>query len=69
MHQKTLARTTTLLVFLLALPRNDLPKERILERAQTAKAQARQLFAQARADLEKAKREIEALILGKDSAA
>jgi restriction endonuclease S subunit len=43
-------------------------QERIAEKAEATKAQARKLFADARADLEKAKRDIEALILGKDAA-
>lgn len=43
-------------------------QERIAEKAEATKAQARKLFADARADLEKAKRDIEALILGKEAA-
>jgi restriction endonuclease S subunit len=43
-------------------------QERIAEKAEATKAQARKLFADSRADLEKAKRDIEALILGKEAA-
>ncbi len=41
-------------------------QERIAEKAEATKCQARKLFADARTDLEKAKRDIEALILGKE---
>lgn len=43
-------------------------QERIAEKAEATKTKARKLFADARADLEKAKRDIEALILGKEAA-
>jgi hypothetical protein len=43
-------------------------QERIAEKAEATKTEARKLFADARADLEKAKRDIEALILGKEVA-
>lgn len=44
-------------------------QERIAEKAEATKTQARKLFADARADFEKAKRDIEAMILGKESSA
>lgn len=43
-------------------------QERIAEKAEATKTKARKLFADARTDLEKAKRDIEALILGKEAA-
>ncbi len=43
-------------------------QERIAEKAEATKNQARKLFADARTDLDKAKRDIEALILGKEGA-
>jgi type I restriction enzyme S subunit len=41
-------------------------QERIAAKAEETKVKAKTLFAEARADLEKAKRDIETLILGKE---